>query len=93
VASAITGPLATCLFGIKMYGAAINSGMGTCGLLGPVGIILGWFGGEYPETVGVFDWIGLLLVCFLLPAVISWALCLLLRRIGWIGREDLKLEK
>ena len=93
VASAITGPLATCVFGMKMYGAAINSGMGTCGLLGPIGIILGWFGGEYPGTVSIFDWIGLVLICFILPAVISWALCLLLRRIGWIRADDLKLDR
>ncbi len=92
VASAITGPLATCLFKMKMYDAAINSGMGTCGLLGPIGIVMGWFKGEYPGTVGAFDWIGLALICFLLPAAISWALCLLLRRIGWIGEDDLKLN-
>ena len=91
VASAVTGPLATCVFGMKMYGAAINSGMGTCGLLGPIGIILGWFGGEYPATVGVLDWIGIALICFILPAVISWALCLLLRKIGWIKENDLLL--
>ena len=92
VAAAITGPLATCLFKMRMYDAAINSGMGTCGLLGPIGIVMGWFKGEYPDTVGVFDWIGLVLICFVLPAVISWALCLLLRRIGWIREGDLKLE-
>ena len=92
VASAITGPLATCVFKMQMYGAAINSGMGTCGLLGPIGIILGWFGGEYPATVGALDWIGLALICFILPAVISWALCLLLHRIGWIKENDLKLD-
>ena len=92
VASAITGPLATCVFRMQMYDAAINSGMGTCGLLGPIGIILGWFKGEYPGTVGAMDWIGLLLVCFVLPAVISWSLCLLLRRVGWIRENDLKLD-
>ncbi len=91
VASAITGPLASCVFGLKMYGAAINSGMGTCGLLGPIGIILGWYGGEYPSTVAAFDYIGLALICFILPAVISFALCELLRRIGWIKENDLKL--
>ena len=91
VAAAVTGPLATCVFGMKMYGAAINSGMGTCGLLGPIGIVLGWFGGEYPGTVGAMDWIGLGLVCFLLPALISLGLCVLLRRIGWIKENDLKL--
>ena len=93
VASAITGPLATCVFGMKMYGAAINSGMGTCGLLGPIGIVLGWFGGEYPDTVGVMDWIGLVLICFILPAVISWGLCLLLRKLGWIRENDLTLSQ
>ncbi|MBO7761158.1 MAG: PTS sugar transporter subunit IIC [Clostridia bacterium] len=92
VASAITGPLATCLFGMKMYGAAINSGMGTCGLLGPIGMILGWYGGEYPTTVGVLDWAGLILVAFILPAAICWGLGALLRRIGWIRENDLKLS-
>jgi uncharacterized membrane protein len=92
VASAVTGPLATCVFKMQMYGAAINSGMGTCGLLGPIGIILGWFGGEYPATVTALDWIGLLLICFILPAAICFGLSLLLRRIGWIKENDLKLD-
>ena len=91
VASAVTGPIATCLFQMKMYDAAINSGMGTCGLLGPIGIVMGWFKGEYPDAVGAMDWIGLVLICFLLPAVISWALCLLLRKLGWVKENDLKL--
>ena len=89
--SAITGPLATCLFGLKMYGAAINSGMGTCGFLGPIGIILGWFGGEYPATVTITDWVGLALICFVIPAVGCFLLDLLLRRLGWIKDGDLKL--
>ena len=98
VASAITGPLATCVFGLKMYGAAINSGMGTCGFLGPIGIVIGWFGEDYANPVyanaaiGVMDWIGLVLICFLLPAVISWGLGLALRKIGWIKENDLKLQ-
>ena len=93
LASAITGPIATCVFGMKMYGVAINSGMGTCGLLGPIGIILGWFGGSYPETVSAFDWIGLVLICFILPAVLSVIFCEILRKIGWIKENDMKLEK
>ena len=92
VASAITGPLATCVFGMQMYGAAINSGMGTCGLLGPIGMILGWYGGEYPATVGFVDWLGLALVCFLLPAAICIGLGALLRKIGWIKENDLLLQ-
>ncbi len=92
LASAVTGPLATCLFKTQMYGAAINSGMGTCGLLGPIGIVLGWFGGEYPGEVGAMDWIGLALICFILPALISWGVCMLLRKLGWIKAGDMKLE-
>ncbi len=91
IASAITGPLATCVFGMKMYGAAINSGMGTCGLLGPIGMILGWLDPRYPEAVGALDWIGLVLICFVLPAVICVLLTVLLRRIGWIKDGDMKL--
>ena len=37
VTSAITGPIATCVFKLQMNGAAVNSGMGTCGLCGPAG--------------------------------------------------------
>ncbi len=91
LAAAVTGPLATCVFKMQMYDAAINSGMGTCGLLGPIGIVLGWFGGQYPGTVVFVDWLGLALVCFLLPALISWGVCLLLRKLGWIGEDDLRL--
>lgn len=95
LASAITGPLATCVFRLRMYGAAINSGMGTCGMLGPIGIILGWFdkANGYPDTVGVFDWIGLVLICIVLPAVLSYIFCEILRKLGWIREGDLKLPE
>ena len=88
VASAITGPLATCLFKLEMNGAPVSSGMGTCGLVGQIGIITGWA----EKTVTAMDWVGLALICFVLPAVISWAACEVLRRIGWIRENDLKLE-
>lgn len=91
LASAITGPLATCVFGLKMYGAAINSGMGTCGLLGPIGVVLGWFGGEYPAAVTAFDWIGLALICFILPAVLSLAFDFAFRKLGWVKKGDMTL--
>ena len=55
-------------------------------------LITGGSRGIGAETVRVFDWVGLLLVCFILPAVISWALCLLLRKLGWIREGDMKLE-
>ena len=89
--SAITGPLATCVFKMQMYGEAINSGMGTCGMLGPVGIILGWFGGKYPESVGAMDWIGLALICFILPATLTLLFSEILYKIKWIKDGDLTL--
>ena len=94
LASAITGPLATCVFNMRMYGAAINSGMGTCGMLGPIGIILGWFMPEnaYPEAVTVFDWIGLILICFILPAVLSLVFYAVMKKLGWIKDGDMKLD-
>ncbi len=92
IASIITGSLATVVFNFRMYGEAINSGMGTCGLLGPIGIILGWFGGSYPDAVTYIDWIALALICFILPAVLSVVLCELLRKIGWIKPGDMKLQ-
>ena len=94
LASAITGPLATCVFNLRMYGAAINSGMGTCGMLGPIGIILGWYdkSNGFPSEVGVMDWLGLSLICFVLPAVLSIIFNIILKKIGWVKNGDMKLS-
>ena len=99
LASAITGPVATCLFRLEMNGAAINSGMGTCGFCGQLGVWTGWISpseqaianGASAIAPGAMDWIGLILISFVLPAVLSWAFGLLLRKIGWIKEGDLKL--
>ena len=91
IASAITGPLATCFFKLEMHGTAIFSGMGTCGMLGPVGLILGWTN-EGGQTPGISQWLGLILICFLLPALICLGLSKLMRRLGWIKEGDLKLN-
>ncbi len=100
LASAITGPIATCVFKLQMNGAPINSGMGTCGLCGPIGVWTGWLApGEEALAKGAaaiaptgFDWLGMALVCFILPALLSWVFCLALRKIGWIKEGDLKLD-
>ena len=94
LASAITGPLAVCVFDLRMYGAAINSGMGTCGLLGPIGMILGWFSPEngYTGTVTALHWIGLALVCFILPALLSFVINEILRKVGLVKDGYMKLE-
>lgn len=119
--SAVTGPISTCVFKMTMNGAAVSSGMGTCGLVGQIGVITGWFNpsqqavnwavhkaekaGMAAEKIaeisqetlaihpGFFEWFGLLMVCFVLPGVICWALSLFLRKIGWIKDGDLKLPE
>ncbi len=95
VASAITGPVATCLFKLEMNGAAVSSGMGTCGLVGPIGVITGWMNdvaSGAKVAITARDWIGLVLIAVVLPAVLTWALSLPLRKIGWIKENDLKLD-
>ena len=94
LASAITGPLAVCVFGLRMYGAAINSGMGTCGLLGPIGLILGWLDktNGYTADVTVLNWVGLILICFVLPALLSFVINEILRKIGLVKDGYMKLE-
>lgn len=119
-ASVVTGPIATCVFGMTMNGAAVSSGMGTCGLVGQIGVITGWFNPSQQavnwavhkaEKAGIaadqiaqitqeslainpgfVQWLGLLLVCFILPGVICWGLGKLFRQIGWINDGDLALE-
>ena len=94
LASAITGPLAVCVFDLKMYGAAINSGMGTCGLLGPIGMILGWVSPENGDTGALtpLHWIGLILVCFVIPAALSLIFNEILRKLGWVKDGYMKLD-
>ena len=89
LASAITGPLATCLFKLEMNGPAVSSGMGTCGLVGPIGVITGWSETAYAASMA--DWLGLLLICLVLPAVLSLLFCRIFRRTGWIKDGDMKL--
>ena len=95
LASAITGPLATCLFKLEMNGAPVNSGMGTCGFCGQIGVWTGWVAdvtSGAKAAITAMDWIGLVLICFVLPAMLSVIFCNILRKIGWIKENDLKLD-
>lgn len=95
LAAAITGPIATCVFRLQMNGAAVSSGMGTCGLVGQIGVYTGWVSdiaaGTKTAITGT-DWLGLVLISFVLPAVLTWLISLPLRRCGWIKEGDLKLD-
>ncbi len=93
--SAVTGPIATCVFGLQMNGPAISSGMGTCGLVGQIGVYTGWLADIEAGTkaaVTGFDWAGLVLISFVLPAVLTWLFGAFFRKIGWIRENDLKLD-
>lgn len=95
IASGITGPVATCLFKLQMNGTPVSSGMGTCGLVGQIGVYTGWvddIAAGSKAAITAFDWIGLILISFILPAAISLLVGNFLRRIGWIGDNDLKLD-
>ena len=85
IVSMITGPVATCIFELE-NGVAVASGMGTCGLVGPIGVMT-W------EGFGpAWTWLGLIMVCVVLPAVLTPLVALPFRKLGWIKDGDLKLE-
>ncbi len=93
--SAITGPLATCVFKMQMNGAAVSSGMGTCGLVGQIGVYTGWLNdiaAGSKASITPMDWAGLALICFVLPAIICPFINNRLKKIGWVKSGDLKLQ-
>ena len=95
LAAAVTGPIATCLFKMEMNGAPISSGMGTCGLVGQIGVYTGWVAeieAGTREAITAFDWIGLLFISIVLPAVICPCINIVLKKIGWVREGDLKLD-
>ena len=94
--SAITGPLATCLFGMQMNGAAVSSGMGTCGFVGQIGVYSGWVkdvADGTKEAITAMDWIGLFAICIVLPAVLTPLFHMLVKKLGWAKDGDLKLPE
>jgi len=108
VASLVNGPIATCLFKMQMNGAPISSGMGTSGLVGPIGVVTGWLSPSDQALAAVggglgvnldtayanpaMQWIGLIIICFVIPAVVSLLVSELMRKKGWIKFGDYKLD-
>ena len=95
LASAITGPIATCVFKLQMNGEAIASGMGTCGLVGQIGVYTGWINDiASGAKVGItgMDWLGPILISFVLPAVLSLVFDFVLRKLNWVKDGDMKLD-
>ena len=83
LAAAITGPLSTMIFKLKCMG--VSAGMGTCGLVGPIGVI-------DSTEMGAFEWIGLVLICIVLPAIFSVVFNEIFRKLGWIKTGDMALD-
>lgn len=84
ITSAITGALSAVVF--KMQNpVAIASGMGTCGLVGPIGVLS-------QKGIGTNDIIAVILICFVLPAVLTWAIAKPFKKLGLIKDSDLKLD-
>ena len=83
LASAITGPISTCIFKLECTG--VSAGMGTCGLVGPLGVFTDM--GFNANSI-----IGVILVCVVLPAALSLVFSEIMRKLGWIKENDLKLD-
>lgn len=94
ITSMITGPIATCIFKLQMNGAAVSSGMGTCGLVGQIGVYTGWVNdvtSGAKSAITSFDWLGLIMISFILPAVITPVIHMFVRKAGLVQDGDLKL--
>ncbi len=86
LAAAITGPLATVVFQLEC--SKVSAGMGTCGLVGPIGCFSDM---SASGTLDAKAWIGMLVVCIIAPAVLSLVFSEIMRKIGWIKADDMKL--
>lgn len=92
--SAITGPIATCIFHLEMNGTPISSGMGTCGFVGQIGVYTGWLNDielGLKTNITSFDWLGLILISFILPAIISLVINTILKHLGLVNDKDFML--
>jgi uncharacterized membrane protein len=87
LSSIILGPLSTTVF--KMENIPIGSGMGTCGLVGQFGTITAM---ESVGRSGPSMWLGIILLHFILPAIITLIIAQFMRKKNWIKDGDLKLD-
>ena len=83
LAAAIVGPLSTMIFKLECTG--VSAGMGTCGMVGPIGVITA-------TDQSPMMWVGLVLCCIILPAVLSLLFSEIMRKLGWIKYGDMNLS-
>lgn len=87
LAAAITGPLATIVFQLEC--SKVSAGMGTCGMVGPIGCFSDM---SASGTLDAKAWIGMAVVCIIAPAVLSLVFSEIMRKLGWIKPDDMKLS-
>ena len=83
IASAILGPISTCLVQTICMGS--SAGMGTAGLVGQIGTF---------SSMGFDNWqvyISIFVLELFAPAALVFGLDLLFRKLGWIKEGDLKV--
>ncbi len=83
ISSAICGPLATCVFGLKC--GTSGGGMGTSGFVGVFDL--------FQYTNGWLGYIGIILLMIVLPAILNWFISEYMRKKGWIQDGDMKLPE
>jgi uncharacterized membrane protein len=87
LAAAILGPISTCILG--MTNNAAGAGMGTSGLVGPIGC---WatMSATTDHTLLLAEIVGMY---FVAPAILSLLIHFVMRRLGWVKEGDLKLQR
>lgn len=84
ITSAITGALSAYVFKME-NGVAIASGMGTCGLVGPIGVLSA-------KAITFYDVFVMLLICIILPAILTYVIAKIFKKFNLFTDDDLKLD-
>lgn len=87
LASFVLGPISTSVF--KMENIPIGSGMGSSGLVGQFGTITAM---QAADKGGPSMWIGIILLHFVLPIVVTLIISEFMRKKGLIKPGDLKID-
>ncbi len=87
LAAAITGPISTMVFKLECNGVA--AGMGTCGLVGPLGCFSAM---SESGTLSPMAWVGMAVICIIAPALLSLLFSEIMRKLGWIKDGYMKLQ-
>lgn len=87
ITSAVLGPVSTMVF--KMVNNPTGSGMGTAGLVGQINAFQAMIEAGVDPAVAIAE---ILIMHFIAPAILSYAIANFMRKKGWIKTGDMKLE-